>query len=143
MSLWFRNKSFEANPQVIKGLPNLLDQLAKKKIIMGISTNDQEETAHYQLKQSNLHSYFSYIFGSDSGFGSKPDIGMQKEFIKLTKIKPQNILMVGDSEFDMISGKNSGMISVGVLTGPASEEELSRTSDFVLNSVCDIPQILN
>ena len=142
LSEWFKEKSYDAKPILIEGVPKLLENFTSNGIILAVITNDLEVTAHHQLKLSKVHHYFTYIFGSDSGFGCKPMTGMQKEFLRLTKIDPKHILMVGDSDADMVSGKNSGMHCVGVLTGPASRNDLEPLSDVVLDTICDIPKYL-
>ena len=121
----------------------LLRDLIQKKIILGIATNDLEESAHHQLRITDIHNFFSNIYGCDSGYGSKPQTGMQIDFINTTNLEPSWIMMVGDSIADMISGKKSGMISVGVLTGPAIKKDLKPYSDIILRSICEIPRYLD
>ena len=142
LSDWFKDKSYDTKPILIEGAPKLLENLTRSGILLGVVTNDLETTAHHQLKLSKIHHYFSFILGSDSGFGFKPQTGMQNEFMRVTKIDPKHIIMVGDSDADMISGKNSGMHCIGVLTGPASRNDLEPLSNAVIETICDIPKYL-
>ena len=96
----------------------------------------------FQLKQHNIHDYFIFIAGYDSGFGSKPETGMQEEFSRVVNCKSDSIIMVGDSLADIYAGRNSGMTTIGVLTGPATRNDLKNEADIVLNSIKEIPEYL-
>ena len=50
--------------------------------------------------------------------------------------------MVGDSTHDLDAGKAAGMVTIGVLTGPAPREELAPFADVVLDSIAEIPSWL-
>ena len=139
---WFNKKGLEAVTVPVKGLKTSLLKLKKMNLILGVSTNDTEEGANHQLNDYNLLDFFSFIAGSNSGFGTKPSPGMQNQFCKLTGIKPENILMVGDSLTDIKAGKNANMQTIGVLSGPATKEDLVNDADFVLNTISDLPELI-
>ena len=67
---------------------------------------------------------------------------MQEEFLRVTNLHPKNVMMVGDSIADIISGNNIGMISIGVLTGPLKREHLEKKANFVLDSISDLPKFI-
>ena len=50
--------------------------------------------------------------------------------------------MVGDSMADIDSGNKIGMTTVAVLTGPLGRSELEKKADIVLNSISEIPSLL-
>ena len=51
--------------------------------------------------------------------------------------------MVGDSLHDLHAGKTAGMRRVGVLTGVASETDLTPHADVVLPSIAVLPDWLD
>ncbi len=46
--------------------------------------------------------------------------------------------MVGDSLHDMTSGRDAGMVTVGVLTGTTSRAELEAVADVVLADIGEV-----
>ena len=50
--------------------------------------------------------------------------------------------MIGDSTHDLHSGREAGMFTIGVLTGPATAEDLAPHADVVLANIGHIPQWL-
>lgn len=109
---------------------------------LGIATNDGEASARAHLDRAGVSRFFTYVAGWDSGFGAKPDGGMCTGFAKHTGIAPEHIVMIGDSTHDLRAGRAAGMKTLGVLTGPASREELSPLADDVLTSIEELPKWL-
>jgi len=107
-----------------------------------IATNDAEAPARAHLKSANIEQSFNFIAGYDSGFGAKPEPGMQKGFCRAMDLAPGEVAMIGDSTHDLIAGESAGMITVAVLTGLAREEDLKPFADVVLPSIADLPEWL-
>ncbi len=122
-------------------LPQLFTKLSAK-YQLGIATNDNEASARMHLERANVERFFPYVAGWDSGFGAKPDHGMCTAFAKHINIAPENIVMIGDSTFDLRAGKAAGMKTLGVLTGPAPHEELAPLADDVIASIAGLPEWL-
>ena len=146
----FGNLSEWLNKEVelVQGIPvdnlkNTLITLKSMEYKLGVATNDNEKCAFNQLKNSEVLKFFDFIAGCDSGFGSKPETGMHKEFCIVTGLKPYQIVMVGDSLMDLKSGNDIGMYTVGVLTGPAIKSDLDQEADIILNSIEELPQHIN
>ena len=142
LNLWFNQKLKLPDGVPVEGLEDVLNKIDQMGLKIGLSTNDSYSSAKFQLKKHNIHDYFIFISGYDSGFGSKPDTGMQEEFSRVVNHKSNLIIMVGDSLADIYAGKNSGMSTIGVLTGPASRNDLKGEADIVLDSIKEIPEYL-
>jgi phosphoglycolate phosphatase len=139
---WLSIRSRDVLGKPINNLHSTLSQIKKMNITMGIATNDTEASALHQLEKNNIKQFFKFIYGSDSGYGFKPNTGMQEEFLRVTNLHPKNVMMVGDSIADIMSGNNIGMISIGVLTGPLKREHLEKNANFVLDSISDLPKLI-
>ena len=139
---WLSKKSMSVAGKPVDNLLKTLEQIKENNIIMGVATNDSVSSALNQLGENNIKSFFSYIYGFDSGFGFKPGIGMQKEFLRETSLLANEVIMVGDSIADIESGNKIGMTTVAVLTGPLGRSELEKKADIVLNSISEIPSLL-
>ena len=110
---------------------------------LGVATNDYERGAVTQLQEASAMTLFDFVCGSDSGYGRKPDAGMVHGFCELMNIKPEQIIFVGDSTHDMDCARNANVgLSVAVLTGPASAEELEGHADVILPSIESLPEYL-
>lgn len=110
---------------------------------LGVATHDAEATAHANIKMLGVDDLFDFVAGYDSGHGHKPGPGMPNAFAKAISADPSETVMVGDSVHDLGAGRAAGCaLSVGVLTGPATEVELAPEGDIVLPSIADLPDVL-
>ncbi len=120
-------------------LAPLMDALRVRGLRLGVATNDAESNARANLASVGAEDAFDMIMGYDSGFGAKPDPGMQFAFADQVGVAPAHIVMVGDSTHDMEAGKAAGMRRVAVLTGPATQNELAPHAEAVLESIAGLP----
>jgi phosphoglycolate phosphatase len=123
-------------------LPELFDQFDAMKLALGVATNDAESSAVAHVSALGLEGRFARILGFDSGYGGKPAPEMLLAFSDHCGFAPSQVAMVGDSTHDLHAGRNAGMVCVGVLTGPASRNDLEPHADVVLETIADIPQWL-
>ena len=127
----------------VKNLHNTLLNLYQNGYQMNIATNDLIKPTKIQLKDANILEFFSVILGSDSGYGAKPKPSQLIELQKRMRLKPQEIVMVGDSTHDMLAAKSAGFRSFAVLTGVASREELKPYSEVIFDNISYLPAWLN
>lgn len=133
-------ESTAAAPQVEAApLAGLLDRLIAGGLTLGVATNDSEEPARAHLSRAGVLDRFAFVAGYDSGHGAKPTPGMLLAFCAATGIPPGECAMIGDSTHDLASGRAAGMATVGVLTGPASAEDLAPLADVVLPDIGALP----
>ena len=58
----------------------------------------------------------------------KPYVGIVDEALRLTGLQKHELAMVGDRLYtDIATGRNFGMLSILVLTGEASREDIAKT----------------
>ena len=119
-------------------LASLLSSLQARGLVLGVATNDNEAPAKAQLEAAGVRDHFAFIAGYDSGFGGKPATGMQHAFCQAHGLAPAEVAMVGDSLHDMTSGRDAGMVTVGVLTGTTSRAELETVADVVLADIGEL-----
>jgi phosphoglycolate phosphatase len=124
-------------------LPGFLDSLRASGYRLGVATHDSEQGARVQLTAVGSVAAFDFIAGYDSGHGLKPGPGMLLAFAAATGIAPANVVMVGDSRHDLEVGRNAGAaMTVGVLTGPATHDDLAPYADHILPSIEYLPALL-
>ncbi len=115
------------------------DGLKSRNLKLGIATNDAEEPALMNLTSAGVRDHFDFVAGYDSGYGSKPGPGQLLAFCAQTGLNPRHCAMIGDSTHDLEAGHAAGMITIGVLTGPAIADELTPYADVVLPDIGHIP----
>ena len=64
------------------------------------------------------------FMGKEKGIPKKPDPASALEITDMMGLKPEEILYIGDSKTDMMTGINAGMDTVGVTWGFRGREEL-------------------
>ena len=111
-------------------------------ITFGLVTNDSENNAVNHLKQHNLIQYFDMIIGYDSGYGAKPGSGQLEAFLRKTNLLSQEVLMIGDSTYDLVAANKINMPCLGVLSGTANKNDLSPHTPFLIDSINDLDEWL-
>ncbi|MGY3439324.1 MULTISPECIES: HAD family hydrolase [unclassified Marinovum] len=120
-------------------LDPLLTGLAARGLRLGVVTNDTEVSARAHLETAAVTGHFDFIAGFDSGFGMKPGPEPLLAFAEAIDVAPETVAMVGDSVHDLLAGRRAGMVTVGVLTGPATAEVLAPYADVVLPDIGHLP----
>ena len=109
-----------------------------EKITLGLVTNDSEMNGTKHLEQHDLTQYFDMIIGYDSGYGSKPEPGQLEAFLRKTNLLSQEVLMIGDSTYDLVAANKINMPCLGVLSGTANKKDLSPYTPFIIDSIDEL-----
>ncbi|HBB19632.1 MAG TPA: phosphoglycolate phosphatase [Ruminococcus sp.] len=128
---------------VYDGIPEMLRRLADAGVVLAVATNKPENFA--QTIVSELLSDFSFIkvLGGRPDREKKPDPAIIREILEALPEKPEKTFMIGDSNVDIQTAKNSGLTSIGCPWGFRGEEELrSAGADFIAGSPGDIANII-
>lgn len=108
-----------------EGIDNILDELNKMGIKIGINSNKKDEyTNTLTIKFFNRIPFIA-IYGERKGITNKPNPASVLEIIQLMNLKPEEVLYIGDTKVDIMTAKNADIHSVGVLWGFRNHEELS------------------
>lgn len=138
------NDEAATTPQVeAVPLVPFMEDLRARGLLLGVATNDAEHPAREHLAGAGVLDLFDFISGYDSGNGVKPDAAPCLAFAHKVDIPAGQVAMVGDSLHDLKAGRAAGMRTIGVLTGVATQDELSPFADVVLNDIGQIPAWLD
>lgn len=88
------------------GFVPLLEALKKNGFIRGVATN-RTNTMEKILKDFNLENYFEVVETAATVKNPKPDPEQLLKIMKKFKLKPEQILFVGDSEYDRKAAKDA------------------------------------
>ncbi|MTW88238.1 HAD-IA family hydrolase [Virgibacillus dakarensis] len=118
----------------VNGLVRFLEQAEKLAIKMGVVTSDNYGKAVQHLNALGITNFFSAIVGHDLVYRGKPYPEMVYYACKQLDIAPEKTLIIGDSNGDMILGKNSGVLaSIGIVSAPNMQKVHLLDADFIIN----------
>jgi len=122
-----------------EGLERLLEDLKNRGFLIGLATADTEHSAHNCLSALGIDAYFDFV-GADNGeINPKPHPEMMESFCRQYRLKPREVVMVGDTPTDMKFGHGAGAgFLVGVLCGTGTAGDLSPWADVLVDKVSDI-----
>lgn len=120
----------------------VLDALRKRNFRIGLATADTVDSAKACLKGLGIYEKFDYIGADDGVLRPKPEADMFLEFQRKFGLKPQEIAMIGDTYNDIRFARENGGLAIGVLSGVSEEDDFQKEADYILNSVEELPQLL-
>jgi phosphoglycolate phosphatase len=136
----FEEKSLDEGIKIeaLEGVKDLLIYLKNKNYILGVATADTFASTIFGLKKAELISYFDYIGFNEEGVNPKPASDMAVRFCEENHLKPEEILIVGDSVTDMLFAENSGANFIGIKTQYNEYEEFSKHNRKSVKRLGDI-----
>ncbi len=125
--------------------PNLsetLETLRQRGILINLLTTKSQEQAELILRHFNIDKYFSEILGRKPGMEIKPNPDGIFYITDKLNIDPKYLLMVGDTEMDVLCGKNAGAQTCAVTYGYRDEDYLrSLNPDYVIDNLLMLKEI--
>ncbi|MDR3674169.1 MAG: HAD-IA family hydrolase [Acidobacteriota bacterium] len=123
------------------GVAEALEKLAGKK--MAVLTNKPVNFSREMLTRLGFARHFSYIYGGNSFPQKKPDpVGLHKLMEDL-KTSAHETLMVGDSDTDVLTGRNAGVLTCGVTYGFGAHTLEKVSPDLMIDDMRQLPALLN
>jgi HAD superfamily hydrolase (TIGR01509 family) len=105
------------------GIEELLLSLRQSGLELGILTSSFK-AALLPLQKNGMIPHFSAVITREDGFTIKPAPDGILACLKLMNVDPARALAVGDSPMDIRAGKKAGILTVGVLSGIGTREQL-------------------
>ncbi len=138
MGTFFKKSVSQKNIQPLEGTGDLLEELQRKNVLLGLVTGNVESIAKEKLNKAGLLKYFKV-----GGFGG--DYEKRADLIKtaIDEVKEEfdfkvkdNVFVVGDTPRDITSGKEVDVKTIAVSTGNYSTRELKKENpDFLFESL--------
>lgn len=122
-----------------KGVEEGLIILRERGYKLAIVTSKRRTTALRGLRLFNLEKYFEVIVSPEDTEKHKPEGEPVLKACELLNLKPDEVVMVGDSHNDILCGKNAGAKTCLVkYTALPLEKLLEHKPDYVIDSVEEI-----
>ena len=117
-------RNWNATTRPYDGIPELLDQLAARRIKMAVLSNKPEAFTHLCVQELLPRWKFEAVVGQIDSLPMKPDPAGPREIARMLDVPAKRFLYVGDSGVDMETAVNAGMFPVGALWGFRTKQEL-------------------
>lgn len=134
-----KDAKWEQSLELVSGLGKFLSKSEECFIKLGVVTADDHNQAMKHLQALNIDRYFSSVIGHDQVEQGKPFPDMVEKACLELRLQPERTLMIGDSNGDMMLGKNSGMIaSIGIVSDPSLSTDHLKNADQTIRSFDEI-----
>lgn len=121
---------------LVEPMPGVYEMLQKIKFKKAVFTSASRKLADAMLKHCYLNGYFDMIVTADDVTRSKPD--SEGLFIIANALKKDKLVVVGNSERDLLAAKKFGATSI--LFSQSKPKALS--ADYVATSLKAIPALV-
>ena len=123
------------------GVPETLEKLAK--VPMAVLTNKPVRISVRILDSMGLSKYFRAIYGGTSFETKKPDPLGAKTILRELRAEPREALLVGDSEVDVQTARNAGMLAATVNYGFGVHDREAHPADMYLDRFAELATVLD
>lgn len=128
----------------VRDLHLVLQHLRERGLLLGVATMDSKASANATLSRIGIDHQFDFICGYDSGHGQKPGRGMVDAFCAHVRLRPAEIVLVGDTLHDLDMGRAAAVGRVvGVLTGSSTHAQLAPHCDAVISGIAELEPLLD
>ena len=117
---------YKENTHAYPGMFNTILKLKDVGYFVTVATNKIIDVAR-DLLDEEFPGGFEYIQGDSIGVKKKPDPEMIENIIKHYKVKPEEVLYIGDTNVDEETALNAGVDYVLVTYGYRTEEEIKKS----------------
>jgi phosphoglycolate phosphatase len=123
------------------GVTEALEKLKGHK--MAVLTNKPVNFSREMISRLGFAPYFSYVYGGNTFAQKKPDpVGLHKLMEDL-QVSASETVMVGDSDTDILTGRNAGVLTCGVTYGFGAETLEKVPPDLIIDDMRELPSLLN
>lgn len=128
---------------LLTGAVEMLKDLQKMNLKMGLCTTSSEKAASYILQRFKINVFFKVLVSRDQVKYVKPHTEQFELALKTLGVHAKDALIVGDSVVDMQSSKEIKALAVGLPSGLSTTEQLmSSGANYIITSLTDLPVLI-
>jgi phosphoglycolate phosphatase len=121
----------------------MLRRLREAHMKLAVFSNKMHEGAIEVVETIFGKGVFDYIQGQSDAVPMKPDPTGAYEIMKKFGVEPRECMYFGDTNTDMLTGRNAGIFTVGVTWGFRPREELEEYgADHIVDDPMEIPDLV-
>ena len=134
---------FLDNTQLYPDIAETIKTLSDNGVKLAVATNKPEDFAKQIVSKLLPGIEFTKVLGGCDERPKKPDPAIIRDILADFPDDGNTVFMIGDSNVDIQTAKNSGLISIGCEWGFRSKEELlAEGADYIISSAKEIPKII-
>ena len=124
------------NTAAYAGVADALAEL--RGVPMAVLTNKPVNISVRILEGLGLRDYFQFVYGGNSFATKKPDPLGANTLLRELNVYAGDAVMVGDSEVDVQTARNAGMISAIVNFGFGTHDRAAHPADFYIDRMQEL-----
>ena len=129
---------YEGIPQVLAGLAHACNGGQR---LMAVLSNKPVRPSQDIVRALGLGDYFVSVYGGNSFATKKPDPLGARTLLEETGVAAAQALMIGDSGVDVLTGRNAGLWTCGVMYGFAPHTLEETTPDVVVERPSELGEL--
>lgn len=122
--VYYYSQNYLNNSYPYEGIVAMLKSLSEKGIKLAINSNKDDEYVKKLAKIRLAGIEFIDVYGHVEGIEKKPDPTLALKILNKMDLDPNEAAYIGDSNTDIKTGQNAGMITIGVDWGFRGAKEL-------------------
>ena len=136
-------KLLEEKTEPTKGVIDLIKNLKRQGLKLGIATSGHRKLAHYYLNKLGLESFFDTVVCAEDITRSKPDPEIFLRAAQRLGMKPFECIVIEDARLGVEAARKAGMKSIGYSNPNSGNQDLSR-ADWVVSDFAklDLQELL-
>lgn len=120
----FDTVNAEIGVPLFTGVADTLRQLHSRGLTLTIATSRSNRSATQFIRGFGLDDIIQYIIAAEDVSHAKPNPEPVLATLRHYGMEPDEAVVVGDTRFDILMGRNAGTATVGVTYGNGSRESL-------------------
>lgn len=142
---WYREHKLDTT-YVYAGITESLEAICKSRdgqpLKMAVLSNKPVGPSRAIVEALGLGSYFFQIYGGNSFHTKKPDPAGVQALLEEAGAFPEEAVIIGDSNIDVLTGRNAGIYSVGVTYGLAPHTLEDAPPDVLIDHPNELALVL-
>lgn len=143
--LYYREHKLDST-RTYDGIKEALQQIGASNGVarrMAVLTNKPVRVSRDIIAGLGLYDSFFQVYGGNSFETKKPDPLGANTLIKEAGVTPEETVMVGDSQVDVLTARNAGLWSIGVSYGFAPSTLEQVVPDVLVDTPAELATVLS
>ena len=141
----YNNAHHDSMIKVIPGALETVRELRERGVRMAVVTSKKNAMAHRGLRCCGLEDYMDAVVAYGDTVHTKPHPEPMQAACRMMGVRPEECISVGDSPFDLISGRSAGAMTAAVRYTTFSWQEMldKGKPDYILEKINDLPLLID
>ena len=121
---------------------NTLDKIKETGIKTAAITTRSQRTSVHTLELAHIKDKIDVVISGEDGEKHKPHPEPLLRALRQLRVEPEKAVMVGDTDVDILAGKNARTKTIGVTYGFHGKRIIESNPDYVVDDISEIIPII-